>query len=392
MDRSNIRKVSLYFAAILMMTLTQQTVFAQIQAFETLTQNIRAVPIAEGLSSPWSLTFLPDGNILVIEHSGQLRLIRDGQLVNEVISGTPAVSPAGTARIHGGLMDVAIHPDFTSNQLVYISYSKYSEQGSTTAVVRARLDGMQLVDAEDVFVADAWSTGDLNFGSRIIFDNNGMMFISIGDRGPSGEPLAQDLSKHNGKIVRLYDDGRIPEDNPFIGVENAKPEIYSYGHRNPQGMMMHPQTGEIWASEHGPMGGDEVNILLPGGNYGWPEISYGKSYSGDIITDQPWRENMEPPTFYWVPSIGISGLTLYTGDAFPEWKNQLIVTGMSGMLIQRVRLEGRGSRERESILTELRHEIRDVRQGPDGLLYVLARQDAARNENSGKLWRIEPAD
>jgi glucose/arabinose dehydrogenase len=362
----------------------------QTQEFVTDALKIRVVPIAQGLESPWSMTFLPGGGILVTERAGRLRLISDGKLEDEPIAGVPKVQYVD--RQHGGLLDVALHPNFATNKFIYLTYSKTGEKGVTTAVARGRLDGKQLVDVADLFVADAWTSGNLNPGSRVVFDRSGMMYVSIGDRGPTTEPLAQDLSNHNGKVVRLHDDGRIPTDNPFAGQAGAKPEIYSYGHRNPQGMTIHPETGEIWASEHGPMGGDEVNIVKRGANYGWPVVSYGRKYSGDIVSESPVREGMESPRFYWVPSIGISGVLFYTGDRFPMWKGSLFVTGMSGRMIQRVRIGGRGQNERELMLTQLRSEIRDVKQGPDGLLYVVTRQAADRTPKSGMVLRIEPVN
>ncbi len=355
--------------------------------YVTDTLKIRVVPVAQGLESPWSMVFLPGGDVLVTERPGRLRLIRNGKLEDEPIAGLPEIQ-FGT---HGGLLDVALHPNFETNHWIYISYSKGGERGSTTAVARGRLEGKRLVDVSDVFVAEAWTKSSLNPGSRVVFDRNGMLYASIGDRGPTGEPLAQDLSNHNGKIIRLYDDGRVPADNPFLGRPNAKPEVYSYGHRNPQGMTVHPETGEVWASEHGPMGGDEVNIIKRGANYGWPVVSYGRKYSGEIISEQPAREGIESPRFFWVPSIGISGMLFYTGDRFPAWKGQLLVTGMSGRMIQRVRLQGRGQNERELMLTEMRQEIRDIRQGPDGLIYLVTRQDAKRTPKSGMVLRIEPS-
>jgi glucose/arabinose dehydrogenase len=359
-----------------------------IREITTDRHKIRVVPIAQGLDSPWSMAFLPGGEILVTERPGRLRLIRNGKLEDEPIAGLPAIQ-FGT---HGGLMDVALHPDFVRNHWIYLAYSKSGERGITTAVARGRLDGNQLADVTDVFVADAWTRGSLNVGGRLVFDRNGMLYASIGDRGPNTEPLAQDLSNHNGTIVRLHDDGRVPVDNPFVSRSGAKPEIYSYGHRNPQGMTVHPQTGEIWASEHGPMGGDEVNIIKPGANYGWPLVSYGRKYSGEIISEVPTRAGIEAPGFYWVPSIGISGMLFYTGDRFPAWKGQLLVTGMSGRMVQRVRLAGRGQNERESMMTELRQQVRDIKQGPDGLLYVVTRQDANQTPKSGMVLRIEPAE
>ena len=356
--------------------------------FKTDTQKIRVVPIAEGMDSPWSMVFLPGGGILVTERPGRLRLIRKGKLEDEPIAGLPEIQ-FGT---HGGLLDVALHPNFAKNNWIYLTYSKGGEKGVTTAVSRGRLDGKRLVDARDIFVADAWTKGSLNPGSRVVFDKDGMLYASIGDRGPTTEPLAQDLSNHNGKIVRLHDDGRIPDDNPFIGRPGAKPEIYSYGHRNPQGMTVNPETGEVWASEHGPMGGDEVNIIKRGANYGWPVVSYGRKYSGEVISEQPWREGMEPPRFFWVPSIGISNILFYTGDRFPAWKGNLFVTGMSGRMIQRVRIGGRGQNERELMLNAMRQEVRDIRQGPDGLIYLVTRQDAEHTPKTGMVLRIEPVN
>jgi len=354
--------------------------------FKTDTQKIRIVPIAVGLDSPWSMVFLPSGDILVTERPGRLRLISNGKLDDEPISGLPEIQ-FGT---HGGLLDVALHPNFERNHWIYLTYSKGGERGVTTALSRGRLEGKRLVDAMDIFVADAWTKGSLNPGSRVVFDKDGMLYASIGDRGPTTEPLAQDLSNHNGKIVRLHDDGRIPADNPFVNRPGAKPEIYSYGHRNPQGMTINPETGEVWASEHGPMGGDEVNILKPGANYGWPVVSYGRKYTGEVISEQPYREGMEPPRFFWVPSIGISNILFYTGDRFPTWKGNLFVTGMSGRMIQRVRLTGRGQNERELILNAMRQEFRDIRQGPDGLIYLVTRQDAEHTPKSGMVLRVEP--
>lgn len=353
----------------------------------TNSQRVRVVTVAEGLASPWSLALLPGGDMLVTERPGRLRLIRNDRLLDAPIDGVPEVK----FRNHGGLMDVVLHPQFATNRLVYLSYSKPGPRGTTTAVLRGRLERDRLIDAGDVFVADAWDTRDVNFGSRILFDADGYLYISVGDRGPDHEFRAQDLHAHYGKILRLHDDGNVPADNPFIGIHGARPEIYSYGHRNPQGMTLHPETGEVWISEHGPLGGDEVNRLRPGRNYGWPVISFGRHYSGEIISNQPWRGDMESPQYYWVPSIGISGMVIYRGNRFPEWQGELIVTGMRMMLIQRVSLVGRRSAERESMLTELRQQVRDIRESADGFLYLVTRSDAQRNENTGRVLRLEPA-
>jgi glucose/arabinose dehydrogenase len=361
--------------------------------FETNAHKIRVVTIAEGLSNPWSIAFLPDGNMLVTERPGRLRLIHKGVLQTEPIAGVPAVR----YRNHGGLMDIALHPNYAQNNLVYLTYSKPREKEATTALLRARFDGKQLVDAKDIFVADAWTTSDVNFGSRMAFAPDGTIFMTIGERNfpfPQNQGIsAQDVNTHMGKILRLRDDGSVPADNPFVGKAGHKPEIYSYGHRNPQGITIHPVTGAIWASEHGPLGGDEANIILPGRNYGWPLITYGRGYDGKPITEHTQREGMEQPRFFWVPSLGITNLLFYTGDRFPMWKGELIVAGHGAMLIQRVRQEGRGTNERESIVTPaLRRRFRDLRQGPDGLLYVVASDKGDKEPNTGTVMRIEPVE
>jgi aldose sugar dehydrogenase len=360
--------------------------------FETNAQKIRVVTIAEGLSNPWGLEFLPNGNILVTERSGRLRLISDGILQPQPIAGVPAVR----YRNHGGLLDVELHPKFAENNLVYLTYSKPGEKGATTGLFRARFDGRQLADGKDIFVADAWTTSDVNFGSRMTFDRDGLLYMTIGERNfpfPENQGMsAQDLNTHMGKILRLRDDGSVPADNPFVGRAGHKPEIYSYGHRNPQGITLHPGTGAVWASEHGPLGGDEANIILPGRNYGWPLVTFGRGYDGKIITEDTKRPGMEQPQFYWVPSIGITGLLFYTGNRFPMWRGQLLVAGHGSMQVQRVRMEGRGTNEREAILTPvLRQRFRDIKEGPDGLLYLVA-SDKADKPDTGMVLRIEPAD
>lgn len=359
---------------------------ADSQLMHSINHTFRVTTIADGLDRPWALAMLPDGDILITEQPGRLRLVRDGVLLEAVISGTPAVD----GRLHSGLMDIAIHPDFADNRLVYMSHSRINDKGTTLVVTRARLDGMRLVDSEEIFEAYAWEPRELNYGSRVAFDANGYLFITIGDRGPDGEPKAQDLAYHHGKTVRLHDDGNVPADNPFVNTPGALPEIWSYGHRNQQGLMLHPVTGEMWASEHGPRGGDEVNVLKAGANYGWPLVSFGRTYSDEQITDDPMKTGMTPPRWFWVPSIGISDIIYYDGNAFPEWKNHLIVTGLSGMMLQTVLLEGRGSRERENLLTSLRYEFRDIDADATGNLYALVRRDARGSENSGRLLKLTP--
>jgi aldose sugar dehydrogenase len=376
---------------VLLLTLAAAPLSAQV--FETNAHRINIVTIAEGLSDPWSLAFLPNGDMLVTERTGGLRLIKGGVLQPAKIEGTPAVK----YRFHAGMMDVVLHPKFAENNLIYLTYAKPKDNVTTTALIRARLDGMRLVDAKDLFIADAWIAADVNLGSRLVFDREGLLYMTLGERNfPNAPPnqgmSAQDLNAHMGKILRLKDDGTPAPGNPFAGKPGHRPEIYSYGHRNPQGITIHPQTGEVWASEHGPLGGDEVNIIKPGANYGWPLITFGRNYDGSVITTDTARAGLEQPRFYWVPSLGITNILFYTGDRFPMWKGNLLVAGHGAMLIQRVRMEGRGTNERESIVTPaMRRPFRDIRQGPDGLIYAVAGDKAADQPNTGAVLRIEPA-
>jgi len=358
------------------------------QTFFSAELPIRVVPVVTGLSHPWSLAFLPDGNILVTERAGRLRIVRDGKLDPTPIPGTPQV----VARALGGLLDVALHPQFVQNRIVYLSYSKPGENNlSATALARGVLDGTSLKDVTDIFVAKSWSKSTTNYGGRIAFDKAGFLYLTVGER--QEQDRAQKPDDHGGKVLRLRDDGSVPPDNPFVGKAGYLPEIYSVGHRSPQGLAMNPATGAIWENEHGPLGGDELNIILPGKNYGWPLVTFGTDYDGTKISDSTWRADLEAPFVYWVPSIAVSGLTFYTGDRFPAWKGNVFVGGMfQGRTrgtghIQRIVLNPAGKPiNREPLLTELRQRIRDVRQGPDGLLYVLTDEDA------GMLLRIEPAN
>jgi glucose/arabinose dehydrogenase len=322
--------------------------------------------VVTGLEHPWGMAFLPDGGILVTERPGRVRVVRDGRLDPTPITGVPAVY----ARGQGGLLDVALHPDFASNRLVYLSYSKPDAEGNeaTTAVIRGRLDGNSLTDVEEIFEADAWRRAGQHFGSRMVFDAQGYLFITVGERGQM--QAAQDPSNHQGVTVRLHDDGRVPEDNPFVGRSDARPEIWTYGNRSPQGMAIHPETGELWQTEHGPRGGDELNILRPGRNYGWPVITYGINYNGQPITDITERQGLEQPVHHWVPSIATSGLAIYHGDAFPNWQGDAFVGGLAGQQLARVHLEGSRSVGWETLLEGF-GRIRDVRVGPEGYLYLL---------------------
>ncbi len=340
----------------------------------------RVVSVVEGLEHPWSLAFLPGGDLLITERPGRLRVVRDGVLDPTPVSGVPEV----WARGQGGLLDVALHPEFASNRWVYLSFAKPESGGAaTTAVVRGRFDGSALTEVEEIFEADASNTNGVHFGSRLAFDGAGHLFISVGERGESAE--AQNPLNHQGTIVRLYDDGRVPDDNPFVGRPGFRPEIWAYGVRSPQGLAFRPGTGELWESEHGPRGGDELNRILPGRNYGWPVITYGVNYDGtpvgEGLTEAP---GMEQPVHYWVPSIATSGLAFYDGDAFPAWRGSAFVGGLAGTHLARVGLTRPTVPETEQLLRALGQRIRDVRQGPDGLLYVLV------DSGQAPLWRLEP--
>jgi glucose/arabinose dehydrogenase len=358
---------------------------------KSMHHDYRVVTVAEGLVNPWSIAFLPNGDMLVTERPGRLRIVRGGRLLAQPVEGVPAVA----ARSQGGLLDVVPHPDFAQNRLLYLSYSKPldGEGAATTAVARGRFENDRLTQVQDIFVADSRGAPG-HFGSRLAFDRNGYLFISVGDRQapPSGElesHPAQDLSNHNGTINRIHDDGRVPADNPFVNRAGAKPEIYSYGHRNPQALLVHPETGDIWATEHGPQGGDELNLIRPGMNYGWPVVGFGVNYrSGAAIHSGTHREGMQQPAHVWVPSIAVSGMVLYTGDKFPQWKGSLFAGGLAGEQLARFTLDGQRA-ELAEVLVRRQGRIRDVRQGPDGFIYLAI--DHRQGEPTA-IVRLEPAN
>jgi glucose/arabinose dehydrogenase len=358
--------------------------------FDTAEQHkIRVSVVTKGLVNPWSLLWLPDGSMLVSERPGRLRLVRDGVLDPQAIGGLPAIHAVRLS----GFMDLALHPQFAQNQFLYFTYSKPRADGLlATALGRGRLDvaAHALRDVEDLFVAEPWWDGRGGSASRIAFGRDGMLYMSVGS---SGEDVvqAQMHNIHKGKVLRLRDDGSAPPDNPFVGKTGYRPEIYSLGHRNSLGLVVHPGTGEIWNAEMGPQGGDEVNIVRPGRNYGWPLASMGRDYDG------PWQgrfgmEGMESPLVYWMPAISVSGLLIYDGDQFPAWRGNAFVGGMTvgrlpttGHLQRIVFNENTEEQRREIMLWDLHQRIRDVRQGPDGLIYLLT------DETGGAVLKIDPA-
>jgi glucose/arabinose dehydrogenase len=342
---------------------------------------VRVETVASGLENPWALAFLPDGRMLVTERPGRLRLVgRDGR-VSEPLAGVPAVQ----ARGQGGLLDVALDPDFANNHLVYLAYAEPGEGGTAgTAVVRGRLGEGGLEDVQVIYRQQPKVRGANHFGARLVFARDGTLFITQGDRYDYKEQ-AQDLSSGLGKLVRLNPDGSVPRDNPFVGRSGARPEIWSYGHRNIQSAAIHPQTGQLWTVEHGARGGDELNRPEAGKNYGWPVITYGVDYSGAKIGEGTAKPGMEQPVYYWDPVIAPSGAVFYTGEVFPEWRGSLLVGSLRPGLLVRLTLEdGRVTRE-ERYLGDLGARIRDVRQGPDGAVYVLT------DSRDGRLLRLLPA-
>ncbi len=332
------------------------------------------------LQHPWGLAFLPGGDILVTERGGRLRRIEGGKLLETPIAGLPNIQERG----QGGLMGIALHPDFDQNRWLYLAYAAKGRGGHSTEVLRGQLNGSQLNDVQTIFKAIPKSRGGRHFGSRLVFGRDNTLYISLGDRG--ARPSAQDLSDHRGALIRVNADGSVPPDNPFTGSPNVQPEIYTYGNRNMQGMALHPVSGVIWTHEHGPQGGDEVNIMRAGVNYGWPVITYGVNYgSGTPIGEGTHKEGMAQPIHKWVPSIAPSGMAFYSGDAFPDWKGDLFVGSLKFGLLVRLDVQGEQVTSEERMLDGRYGRIRDVVQGPDGYLYLLT------DHRDGQLLRLTPA-
>jgi glucose/arabinose dehydrogenase len=389
------------FAAASASALAQQTPNAASAAAESVLDvqggQVRLVTVATGLVHPWSIALLPgDRSMLVAERNGRVRLIQDGALVTE-----PVWSAEGVAA-GNELKWLALHPSFATNRLVYLSYPKAGERGTTLAVARGKFDGRKLNDVKEIFVADAWETGG-NMGGKILFGPDEMLYVTVGDRdrlcctGTEDNSLrmkAQDLSNHVGKTLRIRDDGSVPPDNPFVGKAGARPEIFTYGHRNGYGLAFNPETGELWQAEIGPMGGDEVNILKPGHNYGWPLVSMGRNYTGSLVSDRPFqRDGMDNARMFWVPSISPSSLLFYTGERFPQWRNNMLVGALNGQSVQRVAFGQPSQAERrEPLLRSLNLRIRDVQQTRDGYLYVATERASGGAAADGTILRIEPLE
>ncbi len=334
-------------------------------AVETEKMTINVDTLYTDFESPWGMTWLPDGRMLVTERKGEILVFKDDQYTGEKLTGVPAVSEVNQA----GLLDITIHPDYKTNGWIYISYARPKGEGEVLVISRAKLNGNALENLEEIFVANPEWKGGRHFGSRIVFDKDNYLFFSNGDKG-SRPQNAQELDNDHGKIHRIHDDGSIPSDNPFVDTEGASPSIWTYGNRNPQGMIYDKANDRIWAVEHGPKGGDELNLIEKGKNYGWPVISYGINYDGTILTELTEKEGMEQPVTYWVPSIATCGMTLVTSDRYPEWKGNVLVAGLAGQQIARVELDGTTAAGEETLLKDI-GRVRQVSESPDGYIYAV---------------------
>jgi glucose/arabinose dehydrogenase len=347
--------------------------------FESDKVSVRATTVVAGLEHPWALAFLPNEEMLITERPGRLRWYENGKL--HQVNGLPEV----TALRQGGLLDIVLHPNFVINRTVCFSYSGAGDRGVGTEIACAEFDRGHLSRLRVIFRATPKSGGGAHFGSRLLFGSDGYLYATLGDRG--ARPQAQDLGTHPGSVVRITDEGLVPPDNPFVDQKNAQPEIFTYGNRNPQGMALELSSSKIWIHEHGPRGGDELNVLYSGANYGWPVISFGKEYWGPIpVGEGTHKPGMQQPVYYWVPSIAPSGMTFYSGDRFPEWRGNLFIGSLKFELLVRLELDREQVVNEEHLLIGAFGRIRDVREGPDGFLYLLT------DERDGKLIRLEPAN
>ena len=386
MNPACLRRLTL--AALLSATLTLAGT-ATAQNIDTALHKVRASVVLDGLAQPWGMTWLPDGGMLITEKRGTLRLVENGRLRPAPVAGLPEVTQHG----QGGLLDVALHPDYAKNGWIYWSYNAENGDGHGTEVARGKLaaDGSRVSEVQVIFRMAPKSGAGQHFGSRLVFDREGFLYITLGDRGDStgkgAQQRAQRLDDHAGSVIRLHDDGRVPADNPFVGKAGARPEIYTYGHRNMQGAALHPGSGKLWTHEHGPQGGDEVNVERAGANYGWPVATYGANYViGTKIGEGTSKPGMVDPLHVWVPSIAPSGMAFYAGSRFPKWQGSLFVGSLKAQTLVRLSLDGDKVVGEERLFAGAFGRIRDVRQGPDGLLYLLT------DSGNGQLIRLEPAD
>jgi aldose sugar dehydrogenase len=368
---------------VIVALLVAATLPAQAQTFPSSAGNLRVETVARGLVNPWSIAFLPDGRMLVTERPGRMRIVAKDGALSPPLAGVPAVRNAS----QGGLLDVVLDREFAQNRTIYFCYAEPASGGGRTALARAtlRADETPGLDAVKViFHQDGPLSSGNHYGCRIVQARDGNLFLTMGEHFTFRDE-AQNLANHLGKIVRIRPDGSVPPDNPFVNRAGAKPEIWSYGHRNAQGAALNPQTGVLWEHEHGPRGGDEINIPQAGKNYGWPVIGYGIDYNGAKIHESTQKAGMEQPIKYWVPSIAPSGMAFYTGDMFAGWKGNLFVGALAGQMLVRLELDGDKVTKEERLLTNLGERIRDVRQGPDGALYL------ATDSSSGRILRVTPA-
>lgn len=343
---------------------------------KTAAVDFEVVTIAEGLNNPWGMTWLPDGRILVTELSGEILVIENDKYAGKKLNGVPEVYNKN----QGGLLDIQLHPNYESNGWIYFSFSKPGDGGGSTAIMRAKLEGENLVKKELIYESFPKTRSGVHFGSRIDF-KDGYIFFTIGERGEMDN--AQSVGNPYGKVHRLHENGDVPEDNPFVKIPDAEKSIWSYGHRNPQGLQFHPETGDLWSHEHGPKGGDELNIVKKAKNYGWPEISYGIDYDGSIITDETKKEGMMQPVHYWDPSIAPCGMTFVTSDRYPEWKNNILMGSLKFQYLNRVVLDDNGNYVEEEKLLEGIGRVRHVAESPDGYIYVAV-------EGPGKIVKLLP--
>ena len=370
----------LLLLGLLIITLTSVIVHSA-SIYESEKARFRVVSLVSGLVHPWSLAFLPDGDLLITERPGRLRVVRLGHLLEVPIAGVPVVAAVG----QGGLLDVVLHPDFATNRLLCLSYNRPDSDSNSTAIICAELVGDRLINSQVIFVAEPKLRGGKHFGCRLVFDVNGNLYATLGDRGVRAQ--AQDLSRHPGSVIRIDLNGAALGDNPFVHQDNAQPEIFTYGNRNPQGLAWQPKTGVLWMHEHGPRGGDELNQVIAGTNYGWPVISYGKEYwSPNAVGEGTHKIGMAQPVHHWVPSIAPSGMVFYSGNRFPQWQGNLFIGSLKFGELVRLEIDASRVVHEERLLNGDFGRIRDVRLGPDGLLYLLT------DSRNGHLLRLEPVE